>query len=123
MNPKKTVLLIILLLLLLSGLLLCLVEGPVKTSLKDLWSFLFHHDPTHATIFLDLRLSRAILAFLVGASLSLSGAILQGYFQNPMAGPFFFGGVSGASPHRRGARGGRGEIFGVAPSFKKKKKK
>lgn len=97
MNPKKTVLLIILLLLLFSGLLLCLVEGPVKTSLKDLWSFLFHHDPTHATIFFDLRLSRAILAFLVGASLSLSGAILQGYFQNPMAGPFVVGVSSGAS--------------------------
>jgi iron complex transport system permease protein len=97
MNPKKTVLLIILLLLLFSGLLLCLVEGPVKTSLKDLWGFLFHHDPTHATIFLDLRLSRAILAFLVGASLSLSGAILQGYFQNPMAGPFVVGVSSGAS--------------------------
>jgi iron complex transport system permease protein len=97
MNPKKTVLLIILLLLLLSGLLLCLVEGPVKTSLKDLWGFLFNHDQTHATIFLDLRLSRAILAFLVGASLSLSGAILQGYFQNPMAGPFVVGVSSGAS--------------------------
>jgi iron complex transport system permease protein len=37
------------------------------------------------------------LAFLVGASLSLSGAILQGYFQNPMAGPFVVGVSSGAS--------------------------
>ncbi len=97
MKSKRTVFFLILLLLLLSGLLLCLVEGPVKTSLKDLWNFLFHHDQTHATIFLDLRLSRALLAFLVGASLSLSGAILQGYFQNPMAGPFVVGVSSGAS--------------------------
>lgn len=97
MKSKRTVFFLILLLLLLSGLLLCLVEGPVKTSLKDLWNFLFHHDQTYATIFLDLRLSRALLAFLVGASLSLSGAILQGYFQNPMAGPFVVGVSSGAS--------------------------
>ena len=97
MKSKRTVFFLILLLLLLSGLLLCLVEGPVKTTLKDLWNFLFHHDQTHATIFLDLRLSRALLAFLVGASLSLSGAILQGYFQNPMAGPFVVGVSSGAS--------------------------
>ena len=40
---------------------------------------------------------RAILAFLVGAALSLSGAILQGYFQNPMADPFVVGASSGAS--------------------------
>jgi iron complex transport system permease protein len=69
----------------------------VKTSFADLWNFLVHSDQTHAQIFLHLRLSRAILAFLVGASLSLSGAILQGYFQNPMAGPFVVGVSSGAS--------------------------
>ena len=76
---------------------LSLIIGPVPTHPRDFWNFLFHHDDTYRTIFLDLRLCRALLAFLVGASLSLAGAILQGYFQNPMADPFVVGVSSGAS--------------------------
>ena len=79
------------------GLYVSLTKGSVPTGLGDLWRFLVHGDQTHAQIFLHLRLSRALLAFLVGSSLSLSGAILQGYFQNPMAGPFVVGVSSGAS--------------------------
>ena len=90
-------LLSILLLLLIAVLYVSLVRGSVKTGFNDLWNFLVHKDPTHSMIFIHLRLSRALLAFLVGASLSLSGAILQGYFQNPMAGPFVVGVSSGAS--------------------------
>lgn len=96
-EKRRLNLLIILLILLLSGILLSLLEGPVQTDLGDLWNFLLHNDKAHATIFFDLRLTRALLAFLVGASLSLSGAMLQGYFQNPMAGPFVVGVSSGAS--------------------------
>lgn len=87
----------ILLFLLAAGLYVSLVRGSVETGFNDLWDFLVHGDPTYAMIFIRLRLSRAVLAFLVGASLSLSGAILQGYFQNPMAGPFVVGVSSGAS--------------------------
>lgn len=97
MKSKRFKLLLILVVLFLSGLLFSLLEGPVPTNLQDLWDFIFHHDETYSTIFVNLRLSRALLAFLVGASLSLSGAILQGYFQNPMAGPFVVGVSSGAS--------------------------
>jgi iron complex transport system permease protein len=79
------------------GFLVSLLKGPVPTSFKDFLNLLFQGDKTYATIFIDLRLSRILLAFLVGASLSLSGAILQGYFQNPMAGPFVVGVSSGAS--------------------------
>jgi iron complex transport system permease protein len=79
------------------GFFLSLIIGPVRTTLQDLWNFLFNHDRTYFTIFFDLRLSRAVLAFIVGASLSLSGAILQGYFQNSMADPFVVGVSSGAS--------------------------
>jgi len=97
MKSKRPRLLLLLLFLLASGFLISLLVGPVKTSFRDLWDFIFNHDKTYALIFVDLRLSRALLAFLVGASLSLSGAILQGYFQNPMAGPFVVGVSSGAS--------------------------
>jgi iron complex transport system permease protein len=95
-NRRRT-LLVSLLSLLAAGLLLSLMEGPVDTSFRDLWDLIFHGNETYSVIFIDLRLSRAVLALLVGASLSLSGAILQGYFQNPMAGPFVVGVSSGAS--------------------------
>lgn len=99
MSPKKKRLrlLSILLLLLIAGIYVSLVKGSVRTGFAELWNFLVHNDQTHAQIFIHLRLSRALLALLVGASLSLSGAILQGYFQNPMAGPFVVGVSSGAS--------------------------
>ena len=96
-GKKRIRLFVILLILLIAGLSISLVKGSVKTSFGDLWNFLAHNDNAHSQIFIHLRLSRALLAFLVGASLSLSGAILQGYFQNPMAGPFVVGVSSGAS--------------------------
>lgn len=70
--------------------------GPASTGLKELLTLLGQKNGFNSAIF-QIRLTRAILAFLVGASLSLSGAILQGYFQNPMAGPFVVGVSSGAS--------------------------
>jgi len=94
---RRQLLLAFLLILLAAGLFLSLIEGPVDTGFQDLWDFIFRGNETYATIFIHIRLSRAVLALLVGASLSLSGAILQGYFQNPMAGPFVVGVSSGAS--------------------------
>ena len=44
----------------------------------------------------EIRLPRAILAALVGASLGLSGAALQGYLRNPLAEPGIVG-VSGSA--------------------------
>lgn len=96
-QTKKLLLFLILLGLFVCGFLISLLSGPVHTSLHDLWNFIFHQNRTYATIFRDLRFARALLAFLVGASLSLAGAILQGYFRNPMADPFVVGVSSGAS--------------------------
>src|SRR4030043_511698 len=82
---KRETFLIALLLLLVAAVCLSLMIGAVRTSPADLADFILHKDQTYRTIFFDLRLCRALLAFLVGASLSLSGAILQGYFQNPLS--------------------------------------
>lgn len=99
MKQKRTKLLFALLFLLVLAFLFSLLKGSVETSLRDLWDFIFNPNSTNVriAIIFDLRLTRILLAFLVGASLSLSGAILQGYFQNPMAGPFVVGVSSGAS--------------------------
>ena len=45
----------------------------------------------------DIRLPRTLLALIVGAGLSVVGAVMQGFFQNPMAGPYLVGVSSGAS--------------------------
>lgn len=44
-----------------------------------------------------LRLTRALLAIFVGASLAVSGAALQSLFQNPLADPYVLGTASGAA--------------------------
>ncbi len=48
-------------------------------------------------IILDIRLPRAVLGMLVGASLAVSGAVMQGLFRNPLADPGLVGVSSGAS--------------------------
>ena len=42
-------------------------------------------------IILELRVPRAVLATMLGASLGLSGAVLQGYLRNPLADPAVVG--------------------------------
>jgi iron complex transport system permease protein len=49
------------------------------------------------TIILSLRLPRAILAGLVGAGLSVSGATFQALLRNPLADPYILGVSSGAA--------------------------
>ncbi len=50
-----------------------------------------------ATIILEIRLPRVILAGLVGAALSVAGATYQGLFRNPLADPYLIGVAQGAS--------------------------
>jgi iron complex transport system permease protein len=52
---------------------------------------------TERTIILSLRLPRAILAGLVGAGLSVSGATFQALLRNPLADPYILGVSSGAA--------------------------
>ena len=49
------------------------------------------------TVILQVRLPRAIMAALIGAGLSMSGASFQGMFQNPLVSPFILGVSAGAS--------------------------
>lgn len=46
---------------------------------------------------IQVRLPRAIMAAMVGAGLSMSGASFQGMFQNPLVSPFILGVSAGAS--------------------------
>ena len=50
-----------------------------------------------AEVIIQARFPRAVMAALVGAGLSSSGAAFQGMFQNPLVSPFILGVSAGAS--------------------------
>ena len=50
-----------------------------------------------ALILFDIRLPRSLLALLVGATLGLAGAALQGLLRNPLAEPGIIGVSNGAA--------------------------
>lgn len=61
------------------------INGTVDESLK-----------TAAYVIFQVRIPRILLAAMVGAGLSMSGAALQGAFQNPLVSPDLLGVCSGA---------------------------
>ena len=52
---------------------------------------------TDRVVLLDIRLPRLVTGVLVGASLAVSGAVMQGLFRNPLADPGLLGVSAGAS--------------------------
>jgi len=93
--------LLLLLLLLLGGLLLSLGLGSMPVSLRELLAALTPGpaDPADpvVTVIRRIRLPRALLAALVGASLSLAGLGFQAITRNPLADPTVLGVSSGAA--------------------------
>ncbi len=54
-------------------------------------------DSVYAVIFNQIRLPRALIALVAGASLGLCGAAMQGLLRNPLASPGLVGSASGAA--------------------------
>ncbi len=78
--------------------LLSLAVGHVWLSPAVLIGGLFAPEPNLAGLILtELRLPRTLLGLLVGLTLGLSGAVLQGLLRNPLASPDLLGVSSGAS--------------------------
>lgn len=69
-----------------------LVSGPAAIDLSAAFGDWFAGRVTSGSIILaEVRLPRALLALLVGASLAISGAALQGLLRNPLASPDILG--------------------------------
>jgi len=85
-----------LLLLVPVSLLVGLWAGPVTFSPQELWEGLLHPYADSAAIVRELRVPRVLLAFLVGGSLSVTGASLQALLRNPLADPYLLGLSGGA---------------------------
>ncbi|NUS67742.1 MAG: iron chelate uptake ABC transporter family permease subunit, partial [Ensifer adhaerens] len=79
-----------------------IMTGAADASLANVWRWLIGEADQALSIrdriiILDIRLPRAVLGMLVGASLAVSGVVMQGLFRNPLADPGLVGVSSGAS--------------------------
>src|SRR5690606_13182237 len=84
--------------LLIVATLLSLYVGKADISLWSAWRDLWAEGRTLAEIVVwDIRLPRVLLALLVGATLGLAGAAMQGLLRNPLAEPGILGVSSGAA--------------------------
>lgn len=68
---------------------------PFRVGFMPLFSF--DVPQTSTTIVMTIRLPRIALGAVVGLSLALAGAVMQGFFRNPMADPSIIGVSSGAA--------------------------
>ncbi|MDV7201981.1 iron ABC transporter permease [Rhodobacterales bacterium HKCCA1288] len=75
-----------------------LLIGPAGFSIADSLAALFDGTGDAVSLVMqEIRLPRALLAIMVGISLGLSGAALQGYLRNPLAEPGLIGVSSSAA--------------------------
>ncbi len=86
-----------LLLLLLISVVISLSSGEVKILWTQLPEIFADKTSIEYTVFTKIRLPRLILAIAVGGGLSLSGAILQGIYRNPLVEPYTLGISGGAA--------------------------
>ena len=101
---KNIPLSVAMLLLLIASILIAASHGAMAIEFGDVATSLWHTltgqppvNPVISQIVFELRLPRIILAFIAGAGLALSGAILQLVTRNPLADPYLFGISAGAS--------------------------
>ena len=89
--------LVILLVLLLLSIGVSLTTGELDIKLKEIPSILKKQSGIEYGILTHIRLPRIILAFAIGGSLSITGAILQGIYRNPLVEPYTLGISGGAA--------------------------
>ena len=74
-----------------------------KSVLKILSNYFFNTNyektwtDSAAKVIIEVRFPRAVMAALIGAGLSISGATYQGMFHNPLVSPYILGVSAGAS--------------------------
>lgn len=83
--------------LILFGISMCV--GRYSISIQDVFGFFFGKDIPELSrrVIINLRIPRTILAALIGAALSVSGAIYQSAFNNKLVSPDLLGVSSGSS--------------------------
>jgi iron complex transport system permease protein len=96
-TQSGTRLVVALTVLILVLMLISLMVGPAGLSPRAALSALFSGEGPAGIIVQEIRLPRTLLAVLIGATLGLSGAALQGLLRNPLAEPALFGAPQAAA--------------------------
>ncbi len=76
---------------------IALLTGEIAINLKDIPKILDDTSSLEYGVLFNLRLPRIILGFSIGGALSLTGAILQGVYRNPLVEPYTLGISGGAA--------------------------
>lgn len=99
MHSRSSAIFIIISLIAISLFLIDLSIGSTRIPLNQVWAALTGAGcpPAMASIVINIRLTKAIVALLAGAAISVSGLQMQTLFRNPLAGPYVLGISSGAS--------------------------
>ena len=107
MRHRAGIIVAVLLALAFASLALSGISGSVTLALADIPAALaeivhgkldgVEHGASLAATLLELRLGRALTAFVTGAALSLAGVMMQALLRNPLADPFVLGVSAGAS--------------------------
>jgi len=102
-NKKKLLIGLSGVILLISGI-FAVTAGAYPISIPDVYLTILQHLGFHGEkpliydiIVWEIRIPRVILAALVGGALSISGAVFQGVFRNPLVEPYILGISSGAA--------------------------
>ncbi|TYR34015.1 iron ABC transporter permease [Mesorhizobium microcysteis] len=75
-----------------------LTTGPAEAGFRQSLAALFVDEGDLMSLVMrEIRLPRAVLGLMIGATLGLSGAVLQGYLRNPLAEPGLLGISASAS--------------------------
>ncbi len=79
--------------------LLSVMFGSVKVEFSDIIKYLFNNKNPESEInlILGIRFSRVLLAFCIGAGLSVTGGVFQAILMNPLAEPYILGVSSGGT--------------------------
>ena len=97
-NKKGWLMLSFLIMLLIASLLLAAATGAVKISIREIIEILTTGaDTVNASILVDIRLPRILLAAVVGAGLAAVGGVMQAIFKNPLVDSYTLGMSSGAA--------------------------
>ncbi len=84
-----------------AGLFLCTAVGSVSISISSVWQgiqgTLTGQQVETDSLIASMRFERVGVAFLAGASLALTGCLMQALFRNPLADPYILGISGGAS--------------------------
>lgn len=72
--------------------------GSIDLTPGELWAVLLQQGtPLHQSLVMELRLPRALAAFVTGGLLALAGTMMQILLRNPLADPYILGVSGGAS--------------------------